>query len=282
MLCTESYVPENAGMASLSEYIAIEVNGETISLRDVLRFAKWHGRATFIKDAADAALIRQAAVERGLKISDEEFQQAADAFRVERELYDAETTEEWLAANYLSNVEWEALLEDDLLRRKLSDALTGGSVEKYFAEQRFSFDAAAISRLVLKEEGVARELRAQIAEDGADFYALARKYSCDAPTRPAGGYSGLVRRSEMEAVMEATVFGAQPGTTVGPIKTYDGWELVKVEALHPATLDDAMRESIKSLLFTEWLNDRRLKAKISVPLLEREAEEAEPATKSSA
>ena len=268
-------------MTSLSEYIALEVNGETISLQEVLRFAKWSGQSIFIKEAVDAALIHQAAVERGIKISDEEFQQAADGFRAERDLYDAQATEEWLAANYLSYAEWEAVLEDEIIRRKLREALTGGSVEKHFAEQRLSFDAAAISRLVLKEEGVARELRAQIVEDGADFYTLARQYSIDLLTRPAGGYSGLIRRSEMEAGMEAAVFGAQPGKTVGPIKTYDGWELVKVEALHPATLDDAMRETIKSLLFTEWLTQRRLKAKISMPLLELEAEGAEPVKKSS-
>jgi putative peptide maturation system protein len=268
-------------MTSLSEYIALEINGETISLQEVLRFAKWRGQSTFIKEAADAALIRQAAVERGIKVSDEEFQQAADSFRAERDLYDPETTEEWLAANYLSYAEWEALLEDEIIRRKLRDVLTNGGVEKYFTEQRLSFDAAAISRLVLREEGVARELRAQIVEDGADFHALARKYSIDLSTRPAGGYSGLRRRSEMEADLEAAVFGAQPGKTVGPIKTYDGWELVKVEALHRATLDDAMRETIKSVLFSEWLTERRLKAKISMPLLEHVAEEAEPAKKSS-
>ena len=268
-------------MTSLSEYIALEINGETISLQEVLRFAKWRGESTFIKDAADAVLIRQAAVELGIRASDEELQQAADDFRAERDLYDAETTEEWLVANYLSYEEWEALLEDEIIKRKLRDVLTGGSVEKYFAEQGLSFDAAAVSRLVLKAEDIARELRAQIVEDGANFHTLAREHSIDLATRPAGGYSGLVRRSEMEAAMEAAVFGAQPGKTVGPIKTCDGWELVKVEALHPATLDDGMRETIKSLLFSEWLTERRLKAKISVPLLEHEAEEAEPTKKSS-
>ena len=97
---------------------------------------------------------------------------------------------------------------------------------------------------------------------------LARKYSIDMSTRPAGGYSGLVRRSDMEPAMEAAVFGAQPCKTVGPIKTYAGWQLLKVEALHLATLDDSLRETIKSLLFEEWLVAERLKAKISIPLFE--------------
>jgi len=257
-------------MPSLSEYIALEIDGQKISLQEVLRFAKWQGRSTFIREAVDAVLVRQAAVERGIKISDEEFQQAADGFRADRDLYDAETTETWLAENYLSYAEWEALLEDDLLRRKLRDELTDPVFDKHFVEQRLSFDAATISRLVVKEEGVARELRAQILEDGADFHSLAREYSIDDATRPAGGYTGRIRRSEMEPGIESAVFGAQPGKTVGPIKTTDGWEIVKVEALHPAVLDDTMRETIKSELFEEWLNKRRLKARVSLPLLEQE------------
>ncbi len=155
----------------------------------------------------------------------------------------------------------------------MGDILTTGKVEKYFAEERLLFDAAAISRIVVKEENVAKELRAQIVEDDADFYNLARKHSIDLLTRPAGGYSGLVRRTEMEPRVEAAVFGTQPGKTVGPIKTYAGWELVRLEAIHLATLDDSLRETIKSLLFEDWLAGERHKAKISIPLFEHQADD---------
>lgn len=267
-------------MTNSSRYIALEINGDSICLQQVLRFAKSCGQSTFINDAIDAALIRQEATKRNIRVSDEEFQLAADSFRTQRDLYSLEATEDWLASNCLSHAEWEAQIEDEIIRVKLCDVLTGGSVEKYFTEQRLSFDAATISRLVLKEEGVARELRAQIIEDGADFHALAREYSIDLATRPAGGYSGLVRRSEMVPVMEAAVFGAQPGQTIGPLKTSEGWALVKLEILRPATLDDAMRKTIKSILFSEWLRGQRLEARISIPLLDAQAEELEPTTKS--
>ena len=244
-------------MPGLSEYIALEIDGESISLQDLLSVAKLRGFSEFVDQAAEIVLIRQEAVARKIAISDEEFQQAADDFRLARDLHDVEATEQWLAANHLSYVEWEGLLGDDILRQKLRQLLVAGKVEQHFAEHRLSFDAAAISRLVLKDEGVARELRAQIVEDGADFHSLARQYSIDATSRPAGGYVGVVPRAEMEAAVESAVFGAQPGKTRGPIKTMDGWELIRIESLHPATLDEAMRENITSLLFKEWLSDRR-------------------------
>ena len=257
-------------MQSLDDFIAIEINRKSVSLRHLLRFAKGSDESRFIRNAIDAVLIRQAALEARIDVTDEEVQQAADRFRTQRDLYDEKRTDRWLARNYISHAEWETVLEDEIIRLKLRDVLTTGKVEKYFAEQRLSFDAATISRIVVKEENVAKELRAQIVEDDADFYSLARKHSIDLLTRPAGGYSGRVRRTEMEPTMEAAVFGTQPGRTVGPIKTYAGWELVKVEAIHLATLDDSLRETIKSLLFEDWLAGERLKAKIKIPLFEHE------------
>ena len=260
-------------MVNFSECVAIEVNGEEVSLYDVLSSAKLNGSLQLISDAIDAAIVRQGAAKKGIEVSDDELQQAADEFRTANELYDAETTQAWLDNRKLSYQEWETALEYQVTERKLREALTSGLVEQRFVEQKLSFDKAAVSRLVLKDEDVARELRAQIVDDEADFHALAREYSVHSETRPAGGYSGEVLRSDMEPALEASIFGAQPGKVVGPIKTDDGWELVKLERLIPAELNDEMRETIESLIFTEWLDEQRKKARINVPLLESAEED---------
>lgn len=255
-------------MAGLNDYVALEVNGKQVGLASVLRQAKFTGRLQFLHDAVDAALIRQAAAQQGLEVSDEELQQAADDFRMEHSLHDVDATESWLAANHLSYESWEASLEEQFLARKLRDALTAQKIEQHFAENRLSFDTATISQLVVKDEGVARELRAQIVEDEADFHALARQFSIDDATKLASGFVGTARRTEMEAVIEAAVFGAQPGQVVGPFKTDAGWSLIKIEAHQRGTLDDATREKIKAQLFDEWLQEQRRKARIKFSLLE--------------
>lgn len=269
-------------MTGLGEHVALEVNGEKIDLSDILRLAKLTGQLQFIQDAIDDALIRQAAQQRNITVSDDELQQAADDFRITHDLHTAEATENWLAEKHLTFEAWEQLIERNLVRRKMREALTTGKIEQHFAENRLSFDSAAISRLAVKDEDVARELRAQIVEDGADFHALARQYSIDAQTKPAGGYSGRVGRASMEAAIESAVFGAQAGKVVGPIKTDDGWQLIKVESLHPATLDDSLRETIESLIFDEWLSERRRKARVSIPLLEEAEDETEEDEESAA
>ncbi|HKO96473.1 MAG TPA: peptidylprolyl isomerase [Pyrinomonadaceae bacterium] len=261
-------------MVNLNEYVAIEVNGEEVSLYEVLSLAKLNGSLQLISHGIDAALVRQVASQRGIEVSDDELQQAADEFRAENDLYDADTTQSWLESKHLSYQEWESSLEYRVVERKLREALTAGLVDQRFVEQRLSFDKAAVSRLVLSDEGVARELRAQIVEDGADFHALAREHSIHTDTRMAGGYAGEMLRTDMEPALEAAIFGAQAGKVIGPIKTDDGWELVKLEGLVPAELDDEMRETIKTVLFDEWLAEQRRKARIKVPLLDAAEDES--------
>ena len=51
-------------MASVGLFTAVSVNGENLSLADVLRLAKWRERVGFLLEAADLALIRREASQR--------------------------------------------------------------------------------------------------------------------------------------------------------------------------------------------------------------------------
>ncbi len=166
-------------------------------------------------------------------------------------------------------------MEEEILTEKLRTKLTEGKIEQHFAQNKLSFDAATISRIVVADESLAKELRSQIIEEEADFYTLARQHSIDVTTRPASGYAGIVRRDDLISTLEAAIFGATVGAVVGPFKTEAGWELVKVEARHPAQLDEATRTQIVNTLFDEWLSEWRGKARISVPLFNLLREEDE-------
>ncbi len=257
------------------EFVALEVNGEEITLPEVLSAAQFRGQLGFLQALADTALIRQAAAQQGIEVSDEELQAAADQFRTKHELHKAAELLQWLADRHLTLAVWESLLEEKILTNKLRTKLTEGKVELYFAQNKLSFDAATISRIVVANEPLAKELRSQIIEEDADFYALARQHSQDAVTRPASGYAGMVRRADLISTLEAAIFGAVAGAVVGPFKTEAGWELVKVEGRQPAQLDDATRAKIITTIFAEWLDERRNKARITAPLFDLLKEEDE-------
>src|SRR5436309_614374 len=82
---------------------------------------------------------------------------------------------------------------------------------------------------VLAGAGLARELLLQITEEGADFHAAARRFSCDPDTRKLGGYAGWARRGSLPPAERAAAFAAAPGAPIGPFRTREGWLLYMVE-----------------------------------------------------
>jgi putative peptide maturation system protein len=252
--------------------VAMEVNGEEISLRQLLHHAQRHEPLAFLSHEIDAALIRQTVARFKIEVTAVELQQAANAFRAGHKLHSAQATREWLAAHGLTQELWEQWLREDVAAGKLRSQITESEVERRFAEQRRQFDAATISRLCVEEEDIARELRSQIREEGADFHLLARRHSLDKRSRPHGGYLGRLSRSEFEPTVQPGIFGAVAGQVVGPYRVEKIWTLYLVEALHPADLDDTTRAQIADQIFAEWLADERSRATILTPLLDARAE----------
>jgi putative peptide maturation system protein len=251
----------------LDNQTALIVNGEEISLRELLHGMRVRHGLQFVEEAVTDAIIRQAAADLP-PVTDEELQQAADAFRRSAGLYEVAATEQWLKQNGLSLEDWEERLLGQLTYGKVRDHVASDQVESSFAANRTAFDRATVSQIVVAEEEVAAELVAQINEEGADFAALAREYSTDEATRVRGGYLGPVNRTGLGAEAEALVFGASPGQTVGPVKTEHGWLVLRVEEVTPGQLDDATREQIKDGLFWQWMQQQRQKASVETPVLE--------------
>jgi len=255
-------------MSQLSEYVAAEVNGEAIRLGDVVRAAKVLQRTDFLEYSEAAAIFRQAAQSRGISVSDEELQQAVDEFRAERGLEEVHDTEAWLAERHLSLDDLTTVMTDMCVQSKLQRTMFNGKVEAHFAQNQADYEGASIARIVVADEALANELAMQIRDEGADFYATARKHSTESETRRSGGYAGTVQRRDLTGAEQAAVFGAAAGAVVGPIRGRRDWRLIKIEELHSATLDADTQETIQRELFGQWFIQQRRSAKIRQPLLE--------------
>jgi hypothetical protein len=185
-------------MVELNECVALEVNGEEVSLSDVLKLAKLYETLKFYRRRHHRNLdSTRRATTRNRGLMNEELQQAADNYRAQHELHNAETTESWLKIRKLSYEDWESLLEFQVKEGKLREALTAGSVEQRFAEQRLLFDKAAISRTR------ASMMKASRARAAGTNHRRRHRFSCPravsilfiVDTRPAGGYAGLMMRT---------------------------------------------------------------------------------------
>lgn len=89
-------------------------------------------------------------------------------------------------------------------------------------------------RLVLVRTAVqARHVRALLAT-GEPISSLARDYSIDAATKKHGGLLPGVVRGHHGKALDAAIFNARPGRSVGPIRTARGFAVFRVERITPA------------------------------------------------
>jgi peptidyl-prolyl cis-trans isomerase SurA len=114
-------------------------------------------------------------------------------------------------------------------------------------------------------------------EAGAPFGALARRYSDDARTAKSGGALGWVDSYDLPDDTRDIVLSLGAGEVGGPIRTSDGFRLIKViewEASDVRPLDSAVSETIRLRLLEQqmeqqervWLAELRRKAYIDVRL----------------
>ncbi len=123
------------------------------------------------------------------------------------------------------------------------------------------------SHILVKTEDEAKSVIAEL-DKGADFAALAKKYSTD-PGGASGGDLGYFGRDDMVPEFAAAAFALPVGKyTKTPVKTQFGWHVIKVEdrrAGKPPTFDEA-RDELNRLIAHDVLevklNELRGAAKI--------------------
>lgn len=144
---------------------------------------------------------------------------------------------------------------------RLLECVAADRIEDYFARHRDDLDVARIWRVTF---GHARDAaRAATAiRAGADLQpALEYVFAHGAGPGPTGRFEA-VRRDELPDAMATAVFGAAPGTILGPFADGDDHELVKVLNVVSAALDADTTRLIGKRLFAGWLERRVARARM--------------------
>lgn len=246
----------------------LSVNGSPVSAEDALRMIRRHlGRATYSDWAApviNEILVRDIAQRENLgAVSDTELQDAVDQYRREMGLYTKTDTERWLAENHRTVEDLEQGVETRVLHARWCDRTVGSQVDPYFDEHRSDFDGVTMSQIVVADENIARELKEQLDQGEADFATLARAYSVD-DSAQAGGFLGTVTRGMLSPEVESAVFGAKEGDTVGPVKSDQGYHILKVDAFTPAELNETTRIVVRDILMQPYIDAERAKIRVEV------------------
>lgn len=194
------------------------------------------------------------AKELGVEIPTGELQRFCDNFRTVQGLHSAEDTMGFLEQNGLTVDDFEEFCEGAVFTNTLREHLADEqAIAGYFMNNRSDFDLARVSTIMVADEDLANEVVMQVTEDGEDFHRLAREHSLDEQTKCGGGYVGMVSRSMLSPDAAAKVFNASSGDLVGPFEKEGMFQLILVEEVSKAELDDEIKEAIKERVFNEWL-----------------------------
>jgi len=234
----------------------VRIDDEEISVDDFIRTLKLAGQfeglvEQFVRDRLTA----RAAQKQGIALSTEDIQERADQYRRVRGLHRAADMNRYLDALGVSLDEFERFITDDLYQEKMMDKVCNDdAIRSYFQLNSPKFDSIEISHIVVDTEGKAKEMISVLRDDPDSFEEMAHEYSM-ADTREAGGLIGKVLRGSLKSDVEAKVFNAAEGELLGPFPSGDGsfHEIFKVNAKHPAVLDDDTAAEVRRLLREEWL-----------------------------
>lgn len=246
---------------------AVNVDGRDHSLREFLTQMQRRGQLrNLLSQWAIEQIIRSEAELRGIRVSAEMLQKAADGVRRSERLFSAEATQEWLSRHGLNVLDFEDELESRLLKSLVFQTLTDHAQE-HFNRSSLLHDRIMIRMIVVEREGLADEIRTQILDENQDFSALATEYSVHASAN-AGGQVNEMSRGDLKQLIGAHAYNAGTGDLIGPLPVNGGWILLTIVSVKPAVFDVEMERVIRQDLFEQWLSARIPESKISFPLLD--------------
>ena len=170
-------------------------------------------------------------------------------------------TEETVAISYFelnaTQISVSATPSDDDLRARYDQEKSRFGTEEERSAAHILINVAADADSATVE--AAREKAAAIAErastDGAEFAALAAEASEDLGTKDLGGDLGPIGKDEFPKPFEDAVFALAANQVSDPVRTDQGWHVVKLTNLVEGTLQPF--EAVRSQLETEFADSER-------------------------
>jgi peptidyl-prolyl cis-trans isomerase C len=146
----------------------------------------------------------------------------------------------------------DRLIQEAYINRVVKPAETEDRLRtryETFLKEKPAQDQVQARHILVKTETEAKSVIAEL-DKGADFTALAKKYSTD-PGAESGGDLGYFKHDDMVKEFADAAFALSPGQySKTPVKTEFGWHVIKVEDRRqgkPPTLEEAREQLSRDL-----------------------------------
>lgn len=245
----------------------LTIDNQPISLKQSLDYLRSSGKlGAFVGEILRQYSIEKELEQEGIKVDSVATEQAIIDFRLQNQLIEPNSFQEWLTRNGISFETFYKQVASRFQQEKLKVKVAESKLQEYFIERKIFLDRVVLSRIIVENQELAEELYSQILEEGAQFEQLAQEYSM-AEDRIANGMMGVVSRGTLPDVLRAAIDSANPGDLLEPLEIDGRWCLFRVEQILPASLDDErLKHTLRDELFERWLAQKiqKLSVKLQV------------------
>jgi parvulin-like peptidyl-prolyl isomerase len=223
---------------------------------ELIAYLKYSRKIAELASLAERDTLILAICDRlGIEISDDELQEAGDAFRQEHRLFGSAETLRWLEQQRINVEDWTQGIRIELLAKKLKEHLFGENVDSHYLNKRDDYKRVALSQILVGELAEALEIARAIQKENSSFCAIAIERSKAKNSRQNGGFVGINFMAEIMPEIKQAIAELKEGDVTEPIQTKLGFHIVKLEKWYPPEMSDSVRSTILELLFKSWLSN---------------------------
>ena len=272
------------------ENTVVQVNEQVISRSDVERAAEnlqqeaaqTHPgpeqmaelQKNMLRDMIDQQLLLSRAKELGLN-ADADVIRQLDDIRKRNNMASLDDLEKAVRAQGLNFEDFKAQIRNQVLTQQVVRdevgrhlQMSAGEEQKYYELHKAEFDQPEQVKLseilvplpdnasadqIAQAEAKANDIKSQLMK-GGDFADLAKKYS-GGPSAAQGGELGAFKRGALAKVLEDQTFSLKPGDSSQPIRTRQGFVILKVaqhQMAGPAPIKD-VEPQIQEALYMQQM-----------------------------
>ncbi len=266
------------GPVVIDRIVAI-VNGEIITLSDLQREMEKRkdgaDERLVLEDMIDRKLQMAAAKKDGMAVTDGELDEAISDIQKRNHMDEADFKVA-LAKEGLTLEQYRTELREQMTISRLFNKYVRSGLTVSDAEARAYYDRnlqhyrlpeeVRIRQLVVAlppkaspadisaARQKAEELMARVRK-GEDFAELIREYS-EGPVAAEGGDLGFLQRGHLLPVIEAAAKDLKPGEYAGPVKSADGFHIIRLEEVRtPVRSFEDVKDEITKLLFDQKMRN---------------------------
>ncbi|MFB1051108.1 peptidylprolyl isomerase [Paraliobacillus sp. JSM ZJ581] len=236
-----------------------------------------------LKAANGESVLQQLVTE---KILNDKYEVSDEEIDKQVETYKEQYGEQWETILEQSGYADEDAFRDDLKTQLLQQKaitedikVTDEEIEARYERMQQEVKA---SHILVGDEKTAKDIKSQL-EDGGDFAKLAEEHSIDTQSAQNGGDLGYFTAGDMVPEFEAAAYDLEIEKISDPVKTQNGWHIIKVvdkreteEKIEPLEdikgeiKDEIARTKVDNTVAQEKLNQLYKEADIDVKIDEFE------------